>query len=249
MSSILLHSASSISVLIVLMFYIDLFFSRCLLRCLLLSFHNIRSSRLEIFCKNCFYKFCEIHRKTPCQSLFFNKIAGLRLRPAILFKKRFRCRCFLVHFVKLQEHLSYLTPPVAASCIFSQYVVSACLLLCFIDKFTLVNVRIFLFSKKLDKIYISLNFQSLFLGFVLISLINPLSFFLYINFDESSIFKNKPAISSIPKLISTAAGTMFSKHWQNFELYHLINVIFTVSESPANTTIMDVTLVTCWWDK
>ena len=44
-----------------------------------------------------FFKF-SFWKKHLCQSLFFDKVAGLR--PAILLKKRLRYRCFSVNFVK-----------------------------------------------------------------------------------------------------------------------------------------------------
>ena len=65
------------------------------------------SSHPEKFCK-----FRKIHRKTPVQCLFFNKVEGLRL--ATLLKRRLWQRCFLVNFVKflrisfLTEHLRWL---------------------------------------------------------------------------------------------------------------------------------------------
>ena len=72
-----------------------------------------RSSRPEVFCKKCVLensaKFTELHL---CQSLFFNKVAGLR--PAALLKKRLWDRCFPVNFVKFLrtpfyiEHLWWL---------------------------------------------------------------------------------------------------------------------------------------------
>ena len=43
-------------------------------------------------------QFHKIQRKTPCWSLFFNKV--LALRPATLLKKRLQQRCFPVNFVK-----------------------------------------------------------------------------------------------------------------------------------------------------
>ena len=59
-----------------------------------------RGSRPEVFCKNGvlsnFTKFTE--NSHLCQSLFFNKVAGLR--PAALLKKRFWHRCFPMNFVK-----------------------------------------------------------------------------------------------------------------------------------------------------
>ena len=58
-----------------------------------------RSSRPEVFCKKVFLRnFVKFTGKHPCQSLFFNKVAGLR--PAILLKKRLWHRCFPVNFVK-----------------------------------------------------------------------------------------------------------------------------------------------------
>ena len=56
--------------------------------------------------------FTKFPGKHLCQSLFFNKVAGLR--PATLFKKRLWYRCFPVNFVKflrtpfLLEHLWWL---------------------------------------------------------------------------------------------------------------------------------------------
>ena len=61
---------------------------------------NVKSSRSEVFCKKGvlrnFTKFTGKHRR---QSLFFNKVAGLR--PVTLLKKRPWHRCFPVNFVKL----------------------------------------------------------------------------------------------------------------------------------------------------
>ena len=42
-------------------------------------------------------KFHKIHGKTPCQCLFFNKVAWLR--PATLLKNRLRHSCFPVNFL------------------------------------------------------------------------------------------------------------------------------------------------------
>ena len=60
---------------------------------------NYRSSRPEVFCKKgVLWNFAKFTGKQPCQSLFFNKVAGLR--PETLFKKRLWHRCFPVNFVK-----------------------------------------------------------------------------------------------------------------------------------------------------
>ena len=63
-----------------------------------------RSSRLKGVFKNLFLKkgvlknFSKLTGKHQRQSLFFNKVAGLKL--ATLLKKRLWCRCFAVDFVK-----------------------------------------------------------------------------------------------------------------------------------------------------
>ena len=66
-----------------------------------------------VFCKKrCSYKFQNIYGKHLCQSLFLNKVAGLRL--ATLLKKKLCHRCFPVNFPKflrtpfLTEHLRWL---------------------------------------------------------------------------------------------------------------------------------------------
>ena len=72
-----------------------------------------RSSRLEVFCrKGVFRNFEKFTGKHLCQSLLFNKIAGLRT--VTLLKKRFCYRCFPVNFSKflktpcITEHLWWL---------------------------------------------------------------------------------------------------------------------------------------------
>ena len=58
-----------------------------------------RSSRPEVFCKKGFLRnFTKFTGKHLCQSLFFNKVPGLR--PATLLKKGLWHRCFTVNFVK-----------------------------------------------------------------------------------------------------------------------------------------------------
>ena len=68
-----------------------------------------RSSRPEVFCqKSVLRNFTKFTGKYLCQSLFFNKVAGLS---ATLLKKRLWHRCFPVNFVKFlrapffKEHL------------------------------------------------------------------------------------------------------------------------------------------------
>ena len=72
-----------------------------------------RSSHPEVFPKkSVLKKFAKFTAKHLCQSLFFNKVAGLR--PVTLLKKRLWHRCFLVNFVKFLrtpfyiEHLVWL---------------------------------------------------------------------------------------------------------------------------------------------
>ena len=58
-----------------------------------------RSSRLELLCiKGVFRNFGKFTGKHLCQSVFFNKVAGLG--PATLLKKRFWHRCFPVNVAK-----------------------------------------------------------------------------------------------------------------------------------------------------
>ena len=77
--------------------------------------HNksARSSRQDVFCKKGVLRnFTKFTGKHLCQSLFFNKVAGLR--PATLLKKKLWHRCFPVNFVKflrtpfIIEHLWWL---------------------------------------------------------------------------------------------------------------------------------------------
>ena len=57
----------------------------------------------EVFCKKSVLKdFTKFTGKHLCQSLFFNKVAGL---PATLSKKRLWLRCFPVNFVNLSVSL------------------------------------------------------------------------------------------------------------------------------------------------
>ena len=48
--------------------------------------------------KNCFQKFHKIHRKTPVQSLFFNKVTGLISKMRKIDLRNFQTRTSLVSF-------------------------------------------------------------------------------------------------------------------------------------------------------
>ena len=67
--------------------------------------------------KSVFRNFTKFTRKHLCQSLFFNKVEGLR--PATLLKKKLWHRCFPVNFVKFlrtpffAEHLWWLLLEIA----------------------------------------------------------------------------------------------------------------------------------------
>ena len=63
-----------------------------------------RNSRPEVFCKKGVLRnFVKFTEKQLCQSLFFNKVTGLR--PVTLLKKRLWRRCFSVNFAKfLRTH-------------------------------------------------------------------------------------------------------------------------------------------------
>ena len=78
-----------------------------------MSVQVFRSSRPEVFCKKGVLRnFAKFTGKHLCQSLFFNKVAGLR--SATLLKKRLWHRCFPVNFAKFlgtpffTEHLRWL---------------------------------------------------------------------------------------------------------------------------------------------
>ena len=54
--------------------------------------------------------------KHLCQSRFFNKVAGLRLRPVTLLKKRLWHRFFSCEFCEISKNtFSYRAPPATAS--------------------------------------------------------------------------------------------------------------------------------------
>ena len=70
---------------------------------------NIRSSHPVVFCeKGLLRNFLKFTGKLLCQSLFFNKVAGLR--PATLLKKCLSQRCFPVNFAKFLRTFFYSTP-------------------------------------------------------------------------------------------------------------------------------------------
>ena len=74
-----------------------------------MNYLHFRNSHRKCSVKKVFLKiFAKFTGKHLCQSLFLNKIAGLR--PATLLKKRPWHRCFPVSFAKFLR-----TPPVAAS--------------------------------------------------------------------------------------------------------------------------------------
>ena len=77
------------------------------------SLKPYRRSHPDVFCKKGILRnFTKFTGKHLCQSLFFNKVAGLR--PATLLKKRLWHRCFPANFVKFLrtpffiEHLCWL---------------------------------------------------------------------------------------------------------------------------------------------
>ena len=83
-----------------------------------------RSSRLKVFCeKGVIKNSTKFTGKNLCLSLFFNKVADLRL--ATLLKKRLQ-RCFSVNFAKTT--FFYRTPPVAATneCRFKIFFIPLC---------------------------------------------------------------------------------------------------------------------------
>ena len=70
----------------------------------MMNLSKLRSSRPEVFCKKgALRNFAKLTGQHLCQSLFFNKVAGLR--PATLLKKRLWHRWFPVNFAKFLEQL------------------------------------------------------------------------------------------------------------------------------------------------
>ena len=78
--------------------YLLLFLDFCICTQVLILVPS-RSSRPELFCKKGVLRnFSKFTGKHLCQSLFFNKVAGLR--PATLLKRRLWHRCFPKNYVK-----------------------------------------------------------------------------------------------------------------------------------------------------
>ena len=81
-----------------------------------LRFEKDRSSRPEVFCKKDVVRnFAKFTGKHLCQSLFFNKVAGLSLSLNFI-KKETLAQVFSCEFCEISNNtFSYRTPPVAAS--------------------------------------------------------------------------------------------------------------------------------------
>ena len=81
-----------------------------------------RSSLLEVFCKKCVLKMlAKFKVKHFCQSIFFNKVAGLK--PATLWKKGLWHRSFPANFAKFlrtpffKEHFRWLVLSFSFCCV------------------------------------------------------------------------------------------------------------------------------------
>ena len=76
-----------------------------------------RSSRPEVFCeKGVLRNFAKFTGKHLRQSLFLNKVAGLRPEVCNFVEKETLVQVFSCEFCKISENIfSYRTPPVAAS--------------------------------------------------------------------------------------------------------------------------------------
>ena len=77
----------------------------------------IRGSRPEVFCRiGVLRNFAKFTGKHLCQSLFFNKVTGLRPLACNFIKKEALAQVFSCEFCKISENtLFYGTPPVTAS--------------------------------------------------------------------------------------------------------------------------------------
>ena len=88
---------------------------------LVIVYVRSRSRLQDVFCKKGALKnFAKCTRKHLCQSLFFNKSAGLR--PATLLKKRLWYRCFPVNFAKFSRTPFLRNTPVVASIDHKEYI-------------------------------------------------------------------------------------------------------------------------------
>ena len=88
--------------------FIQNFISKILIQELNLATYWIssRSSRPEVFCqKGVLQNFSKFTGKYLCQTLFFNKVTGLR--PATVLKKRLWHRCFPLNFEKILRTLFF----------------------------------------------------------------------------------------------------------------------------------------------
>ena len=99
-----------------------------------------RRSRPKVFCKkDVLRNFIKFTGKHLCQSLLFNKDAGLK--PATLLKRKLWHRCFPVNFMRLLRKLFFRTPLVAA-----------CVNVISKDLITFFNFFVFPLSKRSTKI-------------------------------------------------------------------------------------------------
>ena len=82
----------------------------------------LRSSRPNVFCKKgVFRQFAKFTGKHLCQSLFFNKVAGLRPKACNFIKKESLAQVFSCEFCEISKNtFSYRTPPLAASIFFQE---------------------------------------------------------------------------------------------------------------------------------
>ena len=79
-----------------------------------------RSSCLEIFCRKGFLRnVAKFTGKHLCQSLFFTKVAGLRLRPATLVNKRL-AQVFSSEFWKIFKNIFFYRTSTVAAFLFNK---------------------------------------------------------------------------------------------------------------------------------
>ena len=97
------------------MFAVELLVNSAVVCIVALSFQ--KHSPEVFYKKNVLRNFTKFTGKHLCQSLFINKVAGLR--PATLLKKRLLYRCFPVNFVKLLRTLFYRTPLDGCFCVWN----------------------------------------------------------------------------------------------------------------------------------
>ena len=92
----------------------------CLLPIVTARFHFYRSSRPEVFCqKDVLRNFVKFTWKHLCQSLFFNKVSGLKPQACNFIKKETLAQVFFCEFCEISKNTFSCRRPLVAASAFS----------------------------------------------------------------------------------------------------------------------------------